>query len=422
MKLNPRQVQTAKAKEKSYKLSDGGGMYLEITPRGSKYWRMKYHRPNDRKEDKLAFGVYPTITLAEARAKRDEAKKLLANGLDPKKVQKKEQAENNGEFTFESIARKWHSTNRRWENVTRNLILNSLEKYVFPIIGKNDIRQLKTRHLLAVVRAVEENGKHEVAQRIQQRITSIMRYAVQNETIETNPALDMAGALIPPKSVHHPALTPIMLPQFLARLTSYKGRKITRIAVELNLLTFVRSSELRFARWKEIDFEHALWEIPAKREPIARVRYSERGMKMKSSHLVPLSKQAIELLKQLEVQRGDEAHIFPGDHDINGVMSENTVNKALRVMGYDTKTEICGHGFRTMARGAMGESGLWADDVIELQMSHIERNGVKAAYLHTTKHLEERRLMMQWWADYLDANREHYISPYDFAKRHGRGD
>lgn len=422
MKLNPRQVETSKPKEKPYKLSDGGGMYLEVTPRGSKYWRMKYYRPSDKKEDRLAFGVYPTVSLAEARAKRDEAKKLLSNGLDPKKIRREEMAEENGEFTFECIARKWHATNKRWSDYTRKQRLRSLELHVFPTIGKADIRQLKTRHLLAVVRAIEEEGKYEVAQRLQQRITRIMRYAVQHEIIDSNPALDMAGALIPPRTKHHPALPPLHLPKLINHIENHKGRKLTKLAVKLNLLTFVRCSELRFARWSEIDFTNALWEIPAKRESIAGVLYSERGMKMKSPHIIPLSLQTLDVLKKLEELREDEGHIFPSDRDPCKVMSQNTVNNALQVMGYDTKTEVCGHGFRTMARGALGESGLWADDVIELQMSHIERNGVKAAYLHTTKHLEERRLMMQWWADYLDANRESYMSPYDFAKRHGKGD
>lgn len=420
MKLNSRQVETAKARDKGYKLSDGGGMYLEITPRGSKYWRMKYRRPGDKKEDKLAFGVYPTVSLAEARARRDEAKKLLTNGVDPKKVQQEVQAEDRGEFTFESIARKWHANNKRWGEATRARILLTLEHYVFPRIGNTDIRQLKTRHLLAVVRSVDETGIHDVAQRLQQRISAIMRYAVQYEIIDSNPALDMAGALSIPKATHHPALPPARITELLSRISRYKGRKVTQLAVELNLLTFVRSSELRLARWNEINFERALWEIPAKREPITGVRYSDRGMKMKSPHLVPLSRQAMSILRQLEVLRGEEAHLFPGDHNPNSVMSENTINKALRVMGYDTKSEVCGHGFRTMARGALGESGLWADDVIELQMSHSERNGVKAAYLHTSKHLEERCLMMQWWADYLEANREHNISPYEFARSHGR--
>lgn len=192
----------------------------------------------------------------------------------------------------------------------------------------------------------------------------------KHEIIESNPALDMAGALIPPHTTHRAALTPERIPELLSRIDNYKGRKLTRLALELNLLTFVRSSELRFARWGEIDVERAVWEIPAKREPLAGVIYSERGMKMKSPHIVPLSRQALDVLRQLEALRSEEEHIFPGDHDPYRVINGRTI-KTLQAMGYDTKTEVCGHGFRTMARGAIDESGLWADDVIELQMRSV---------------------------------------------------
>lgn len=189
-----------------------------------------------------------------------------------------------------------------------------------------------------------------------------------------------------------------------------------RIAVEFSLLTFVRSSELRFARWDGFDFDKSLWRVPAKREEIKGVRYSYRGMKMKEEHIVPLSRQAMALLEYLKQISGDKDLLFPGDHESTKVMSENTVNSALRAMGYDTKTEVCGHGFRTMARGALGESGLWSDDAIERQLSHSERNNVRAAFIHTSEHLEERRLMIQWWADYLDMNKTTFITSFDFAR------
>lgn len=226
----------------------------------------------------------------------------------------------------------------------------------------------------------------------------------------------MAGALSTTKARHYPALPSSRFPEFLARLAAYRGRVMTRIAVELSLLTFVRSSELRFARWDEFDFDKSLWRIPAKREEIKGVRYSYRGMKMKEEHIVPLSRQAMVLLEQLKQISGDKELLFPGDHDSTKVMSENTVNSALRAMGYDTKIEVCGHGFRTMARGALGESGLWSDDAIERQLSHSERNNVRAAYIHTSEHLDERRLMVQWWADFLDANKIELISPFDYGK------
>ena len=206
--------------------------------------------------------------------------------------------------------------------------------------------------------------------------------------------------------------------ELLGRIGDYQqGRELTRLAEVLTLHLFIRSSELRFARWSEIDFRHKIWTIPATREAIDKVRFSGRGAKMRTPHIVPLSRQAIALLKQIQELSGHLDLVFPGDHNPYKPMSENTTNRALRLMGYDTKTEVCGHGFRTMARGALGESGLWSDDAIERQLSHSERNNVRAAYIHTSEHLDERRLMVQWWADYLDANTQEYITPYDFAKK-----
>ena len=416
MKLNARQVETAKPKDKTYKLADGGGLYLEVSAKGSKYWRMKYRRPTDKKEDRLAFGVWPIVTLAQARAKRDEAKKLISQGIDPKAEQREAQSENSGAYKFETIAREWHANNKRWSSDHSARVLRYLELYIFPFIGGEDIRLLKTSNLLAPIKKVDASGKHDVAQRLQQRVTAIMRYAVQNDYIDSNPAMDMAGALTTTKARHYPALPFHRFPEFLERLARYRGRKITRIAVQLSLLTFVRSSELRFACWSEFDLERALWRIPAKREEVEGIRHSHRGMKMKEEHIVPLSSQALAILYELKQISGDNPRLFPGDHDAKKVMSENTVNTALRTMGYDTKIEVCGHGFRTMARGALGESGLWSDDAIERQLSHTERNNVRAAYIHTSEHLEERRLMVQWWADYLDNTRINPMSPYEYSK------
>ncbi|EPL8096420.1 tyrosine-type recombinase/integrase [Morganella morganii] len=421
MPLNVKQIEALKPRDKSYKVSDGGSLYLEITPRGSKYWRMKYRRPEDKKEDRLAFGVWPAVSLAEARAKRDEAKKLLTNGIDPKAEQKGAQLEAQGAFTFSHVAKEWISKQKNWSADHSARVLRYLDLYIFPAIGNTDIRKLKTIHLLTPVKAIDDSGKNDVAKRMRQKITAIMRYAVQNGIIESNPALDMAGALATTKVKHHPALPPDRFPELLSRIETFEGREITRIAIEFGLLTFIRSSELRFARWSEFDFERAVWVIPGKREEIDNVRFSDRGMKMKTPHVVPLSHQAVTLLNRLKNYSGDCLGLFPGDRDPSKFMSEGTINKALRSMKYDTKTEVCHHGFRTMARGAMGESGLWSDDVIERQLSHMERNNVKAAYLHTSHYLDERRLMVQWWADYLDANRKGFISPYDFAQSSGRG-
>ncbi len=261
---------------------------------------MKYYRPTDKKEDRLAFGVYPAVSLADARARRDEAKKLMAQGIDPKAEKKGTASPSKITHTFEHIAREWHASNKRWSDRHSQTVLRSLEQYIFPQIGKLNITTLRTSQLLAPIKMIDDAGKHNIAQRLRQRVTAIMRYAVQNDILESSSASDMAGALSTVKSRHHPALPHEDLPDFLNRLSVYRGRMLTKIAVELALLTFVRSSELRFARWQEIDLDNAVWKIPATRQPIKGVRFSERGMKMKTDHLVPLSRQAVRLINALQ--------------------------------------------------------------------------------------------------------------------------
>ncbi|MCG5279476.1 tyrosine-type recombinase/integrase [Providencia rettgeri] len=415
MALSDTKVRSAKSEDKAYKLTDGNGLFLLVHPNGSKYWRFRYRFGG--KEKMLAFGVYPDVSLANAREKRDEARKLVASGVDPSEKRKEVKEEQQKEFnTFENVARDWHATNKKWSEGHSHRVLKSLEDNIFAAIGKRNIAELKTRDLLEPIKAVEMSGRLEVAARLQQRVTGIMRYAVQSGLIDYNPAQDMAGAVATGKRVHRAALELKRLPEFLQRIDDYKGRPLTKLAVKLTLLVFIRSSELRFARWDEIDFENSMWTIPAEREVIEGVKHSHRGSKMRTTHLVPLSRQAIEILKQVYQFSGNHELIFIGDHNPRKPMSENTVNNALRVMGYDTKTEVCGHGFRTMACSSLIESGLWSKDAVERQMSHQERNSVRAAYIHKAEHIEERRLMVQWWADYLDANREKEISPFSFAK------
>ncbi len=415
MALTDAKVRAAKPLDKSYKLTDGDGMHLMVHTNGSKYWRLQYRFGG--KQKMLALGVYPDISLAEAREKRDAARKLIANGFDPSEKRKEVKEEQQKEFnTFEKIARDWHATNQRWSEGHSYRVLKSLEDNIFSALGKRNIAELKTRDLLEPIKAVEMSGRLEVAARLQQRVTSIMRYAVQSGLIDYNPAQDMAGAIATGNRVHRAALELKRLPELLQRIDSYTGRPLTTLAVKLTLLVFIRSSELRFARWDEIDFDNAMWTIPAEREAIEGVKHSHRGSKMRTPHLVPLSLQAIEILKQIYQFSGNHDLIFIGDHNPRKPMSENTVNNALRVMGYDTKTDVCGHGFRTMACSSLIESGLWSKDAVERQMSHQERNSVRAAYIHKAEHIEERRLMVQWWADYLDANREKEISPFSFAK------
>ena len=413
MALTDMAVRNAKPQDKAYKLTDSNGLFLFISPAGSKLWRFRYRFEN--KEQTFSIGPYPEISLSEARSKRDDARKLLANGINPAQ-QKRDKKEAKASIrTFETVAREWHKSNRKWDEDHAKRILTSLENHIFPTLGKCDITKLNTRDLLIPIKAVEARNTLETASRLQQRVTAIMRYAIQNAYISYNPAYDMRGAVTAQKTEHRPALPFDNVTVLLEKLDTYQGQPLTILAIQLSLLIFIRSSELRFARWPEIDFKRALWTIPEKRKEIPGVRYSTRGAKMRTPHLVPLCKQAVVILEQIKEISGEFELVFTGDHNPYKPMSENTVNKALRLMGFNTKTDVCGHGFRTMACSAMIESGLWSKDAVERQMSHQERNSVRAAYIHLAEHYEERKQMMQWWADYLDANREGYVTPYEFA-------
>lgn len=412
MSLTDLKIKSAKPKEKQYKLSDGDGLFLLIHTNGSKYWRYRYKF--QRKERLLAIGTYPTISLSEARNMRDEAKSLLAKNIDPQVEKKAKQLEDEMQVTFEQIARKWCDSNKIWSEPHRAKVLRTLELYLFPKIGAYSISALTTRQLIVPIKAVEDEGRSEVASRLQQRTSAIMRYAVQNGYISYNPAQDLKGVVSKVKVIHRPALELEQLPELLERIDNFKGRELTKLAIKLSLLIFIHSSELRFARWSEIDFDKKVWTIPAEREAIEGVPYSQRGSKMKTPHLLPLSDQAIEILKQIHEISGMYELVFIGDHSARKPMSENTINKAIRSMGYDSKTELCGHGFRTMACSALVESNLWSRDAVERQMSHQERNGVRAAYIHKAQHIIERTKMVQWWADYLDSIRTEFVMPYEF--------
>lgn len=421
MSLTDIKAKNAKPLEKEYKLTDGFGMFLRVTPKGSKYWQMAYRFEG--KQKLFSIGVYPAVSLGDARQRRDEARRLLAQGIDPnakKQAEVKElKAKRDNTRSFRTVAKAWFSTKTKWSDDYGDAVWKRLETYVFPVIGDKDVAELDTGDLLVPVKKVEALGYLEVAMRIQQYITAILRHAVQQKLIRHNPAYDMEGAVQKPQTEHRPALELEEIPQLLNKIAEYKGRRLTILAIQLNLMIFIRSSELRFARWSEIDFKSKLWVIPEQREAIENVKHSTRGAKMKRKHFVPLCKQAMKILKeirQLTYEEGqDDGLIFTGCYDSFKPMSENTINKALRNMGYDTKQDICGHGFRTLACSALIESGLWSEDAVELQMSHKESNSVRAAYTHKAKHLEQRRLMLQWWADFLDANSNDMVRPFEFA-------
>ncbi|EBU8372671.1 DUF4102 domain-containing protein [Salmonella enterica subsp. enterica] len=417
MALNDSKIRAAKPLAKSYKLTDAQGLYLTVSRSGAKLWYFRYCFGG--KENRLAFGAYPLVTLAEAREKRDAARKLLASGICPSQSRKMDNAAVDESRTFKFIATEWHTSCLKLSSEGHaDKILTCLKRYVFPDIGTMDITKVETRHLAQLVKSIDDKGVHDVAGRVRQHLTKIMRHAVQQGTIKYNPAYDLDGVVTPVVTQHHPALPLKRLPELLDKINGYKGRELTRLALELNLHVFLRSSELRLARWDEFNLKAHIWTVPAQREAVKGVRFSSRGAKMKDEHLVPLSAQAVALLEQIKEITGESVFVFAGAHSMNKPMSENTINKALRVIGYDTKTEVCGHGFRTMACSALNESALWSKDAIERQMSHKERNGVRAAYVHKAEHLEARMEMMQWWSDYLDMSREGYVAPYIYARRH----
>ena len=415
MSLTDAKIRTLKPSDKPFKVSDSHGLYLLVKPGGSRHWYLKYRISG--KESRIALGAYPAISLSDARQQREGIRKMLALNINPVQQRAAERGSRTPEKVFKNVALAWHKSNRKWSQNTADRLLASLNNHIFPVIGNLPVAELKPRHFIDLLKGIEEKGLLEVASRTRQHLSNIMRHAVHQGLIDTNPAANLGGVTTPPVRRHYPALQLERLPELLERIGAYhQGRELTRHAVLLMLHVFIRSSELRFARWSEIDFTNRVWTIPATREPIIGVRYSGRGAKMRMPHIVPLSEQSIAILKQIKDITGNNELIFPGDHNPYKPMCENTVNKALRVMGYDTKKDICGHGFRAMACSALMESGLWAKDAVERQMSHQERNTVRMAYIHKAEHLEARKAMMQWWSDYLEACRESYAPPYTIGK------
>ncbi|MCN2893715.1 tyrosine-type recombinase/integrase [Escherichia coli] len=415
MSLTSAKTRTLKPSDKPFKVSDSHGLYLRVKPGSSRHWYLKYRISG--KESRIALGTYPAISLSDARQQREGIRKMLALNINPVQQRAAVRGSRTPEKVFKNVALAWHKSNRKWSQNTADRLLASLNNHIFPVIGNLPVSELKPRHFIDLLKGIEEKGLLEVASRTRQHLSNIMRHAVHQELIDTNPAANLGGVTTPPVRRHYPALPLERLPELLERIGAYhQGRELTRHAVLLMLHVFIRSSELRFARWSEIDFTNRVWTIPATREPIIGVRYSGRGAKMRMPHIVPLSEQSIAILKQIKDITGNNELIFPGDHNPYKPMCENTVNKALRVMGYDTKKDICGHGFRAMACSALMESGLWAKDAVERQMSHQERNTVRMAYIHKAEHLEARKAMMQWWSDYLEACRESYAPPYTIGK------
>lgn len=387
----------AKPGGKDKKLSDGGGLYLLVTPTGGKWWRFKYRFGG--KEKLLSFGTYPEVSLKKAREKREEARKQVAAGIDPGEQRKAEKATEKAqaaeakaieENTFEKVAREWFNKfSPSWVPSHADKIIRRLERDFFPWLGNRPIREITESDLLEALGRIEERGAIETARRALQNCEKIFRYAAVTQRTDKNPAIGLGEYLTSVEQKSHAAIIdPKAIGGLLRAIDAYKGFLVVKCALRLAPLLFVRPGELRKAEWAEIDLDRAEWNIPAER------------MKMKRPHLVPLSRQAVEILQELRALTGSGRYVFPGARSNGRPMSENSVNAALRSMGY-TSEEMTGHGFRAMARTILDEVLQVRPDFIEHQLAHAVRDPNGRAY-NRTAHLAERRKMMQTWADYLD--------------------
>jgi len=391
MALSATSIRNAKPGAKPIKLSDGGGLYLLLNPNGSRWWRLKYRHSG--KEKLLSLGTYPDTSLADARAKRDDARKLLASGVDPGEHRKAEKTAgaDRAANSFEVVAREWYAKRSpTWAASHAEKIIARLERDLFPWIGSRAVADLTAPDLLKALRRIEERGARETAHRALQNCGQVLRYAVATGRAIRDPSADLRGALESVVPTHYAAITePQAVGGLLRSIDGYSGSFITRCALKLAPLVFLRSGELRLAEWTEIDLDGAQWNIPAIR------------MKMGEPHIVPLCSQAVAVLKELHALTGTGRFVFPGARSRQRPMSNNAVLAALRRMGYDKET-MTGHGFRAMARTILDEVLHVRPDYIEHQLAHAVRDANGRAY-NRTSHLPERRLMMQQWADYLDA-------------------
>ncbi|OSM50461.1 integrase [Aeromonas salmonicida subsp. salmonicida] len=382
------------------KLADEKGLFLLVNKSG-KYWKLKYRHGG--KEKKLALGVYPEVSLREARAKRDEARRVIAEGIDPGLVRKQSKVASRlvSENSLEVLAREWHQSQfALWSPGHATRVIESLEVDVFPDLGLVPITELTAPMILEALRKVEKRGATETAGRILQRVSAIMRYAIQTGRASYNPAQDLRGALKATKQEHRPALPRSELPEFFRRLEAEPLNPATRLALHLLMLTMTRPGEVRFARWDEFDMERAEWRIPAAR------------MKMRTEHLVPLSRQALAVLDELHQLTGHCELLFPSERKLTNPMSENTLSYAMGRMGY--KGIATPHGFRALASTTLNEEG-FDPDVIERQLAHAERNKVRAAY-HRAEYLDDRRKLLQWLADFYDSQRGSNVLPVNFNR------
>ena len=394
-------IKNTKSKDKPYKLGDGRGMYLLVNSNGSRWWRYKYRFGG--KEKLLALGTYPDVSLKEARNRFDDARKLLAEGKDPSAVRKaaKQAKKLSVGNIFEMVAREFiEKQANRWSKTYVQGFRRRLELNVFPALGNRPIAEIEAPELLGVLRFIEERGAYDLAHRLLQMCGQVFRYGVATGRCARDPSSDLRGALTSHKKQHMAAVRPEEFPELLAKIDAYDGEAQTRLALQLLARTFVRTNELIGAEWREFDIENAMWIVP------------EGRMKMNTEHIVPLSRQALILLKDLRMLNGESRYVFTGRNP-HRYMSNNTMLYALYRMGY--KSRMTGHGFRSMASTILNEQSRFRPDAIERQLAHCERNTVRGAY-NRAEYLEERRELMQWWADYLDHLRGEKVVTPQFGK------
>ena len=399
LKLTDTAIKASRPAERDYKISDGGGLNLLIKKNGTKCWRYSYRFAS--KQKTLALGVYPEVSLREARESHVDAKAQLRAGVDPSlaKKQSREQECIDQSSVFRVLAREWWENQRgTWTEDHAARVKRRLVADVFPHLGDRPITEISPPDIIGVIRRIEERGALDVAQRVLQDIGRIGRFAVQTGRATLNPASDLSGIVRSRKTSHRPSLPSAELPEFLNTLEGYdtQGRLLTKLAIKLLILTFVRSGELRGAEWSEFDLQENIWRIPAIR------------MKMRTEHIVPLSSQALDVIQQIRPITSQYDLVFPSERQRTKCMSDNTMRRAIFKLGYDGHTlgrsKVVPHGFRATASSILNEQG-FNPDAIERQLAHQERNGVRAAYTHHARYLEERTEMMQWWADYLDEQR-----------------
>lgn len=392
-------IKTAKPSTKDIKLFDGGGLFLLITPSGGKLWRLKYRFGGT--EKLLTLGAYPQTTLTEARQKRTDARSLLDKDIDPGAVRKAQKTADTQEFeTFEVIAREWHNKFApTWAAGHAEKIIRRLDLYIFPWLGSKSIRSITAPDILACLRRLEDKGTLDTAHRAKQNCGQVFRYAIATGRAERDPSQDLRGALPPVHKQHYAAITePIEVAKLMRAIDGYKGGFVTICALKLAQLFFLRPGELRHAEWAEFDLDQATWNVPVERLKLLK---SEKIRRKGELHIVPLAAQAVSILRDLRALTGSGRYVFPSTRSASRPMSDNTVNAALRRLGYDTKTEMTGHGFRAMARTILDEVLHIRPEIIEHQLAHAVRDPLGRAYNRTT-HLPERKDMMQSWADYLE--------------------